>query len=216
VVAQDQAISTNYYKKIILKEEIESRCRLCKEFDETIDYLTSGCPILAKNEYVIRHDKVCTHLHYSICKTLDIETTENWYSHIPKPVCQREDKTVLWNQGVQTDREVLANRPDIIIKDKKDKICLLIDVAIPSDRNAIQKESENKLKYKNLSIEIQRMWNMKCFVILVIIGATGIATRGLKKYLVTIPGKHSVDSLQKKTAGLGTSHIVRKVLQSET
>jgi hypothetical protein len=43
----------------------------------------SACPIL-ENEYVIRHDKVCTHIHYSICKTLGIETTENWYSHIPK------------------------------------------------------------------------------------------------------------------------------------
>jgi hypothetical protein len=53
-------------------------------------------------------------------------------------------------------------------------------VAIPSDRNVIQKESEKKLKYKNVSIEIQRMWNMKCFVIPVIIGATGIVTKGLK------------------------------------
>jgi hypothetical protein len=164
VAAQDQAISTNYFKRKILKEEIESRCRLCKEYEETVDHLTSGCPILAKNEYVIRHDTVCTHLHYSVRKTLGIETTENWYSHIPKPVCQHEDITVLWNQGIQTDREVLANRPDTIIKNKKDKICLLIDVAIPSDRNIIQKESEKKLKYKNLSIEIKRMWKMKCFV----------------------------------------------------
>jgi hypothetical protein len=39
----------------------------------------------------------------------------------------------------------------------------LIDVAIPSDKNVIQKEAEKKL------IEIQRMWNMKCFVIPVII-----------------------------------------------
>jgi hypothetical protein len=42
-------------------------------------------------------------------------------------------------------------------------------------------ESEYKLKYKNLSIEIQGMWNMKCFVIPVIIAATGIVTRRLKK-----------------------------------
>jgi hypothetical protein len=34
---------------------------------------------------------------------------------------EHEDVTVLWNQGIQTDREVLANRPDIIIKNKKDK-----------------------------------------------------------------------------------------------
>jgi hypothetical protein len=59
------------------------------------------------------------------------------------------------------------------------------------------------------------MWNMKCFVIPVIIGATGIVPRGLKKYLETIPGKHSIDSLQ-KPAVLGTSHNIRKVLQSET
>jgi hypothetical protein len=59
------------------------------------------------------------------------------------------------------------------------------------------------------------MWNMKCFVIPVIIAATGIVTRGLKKDLETIPGKHSIDSLQ-KTAVLGTSHIIRKVIQSET
>jgi uncharacterized protein (UPF0371 family) len=68
MAAQDQAISTNYFKKKILKQDIESRCRLCKQYEETIDQLISRCPTLAKNEYIIRHDKVSTHLHYSICK----------------------------------------------------------------------------------------------------------------------------------------------------
>ena len=45
-------------------------------------------------------------------------------------------------------------------------------------------------------------------------GATGIVTRSLKKILEAVPGKHSIDSLQ-KTAILGTSHIIRKVLQCE-
>jgi hypothetical protein len=45
-------------------------------------------------------------------------------------------------------------------------------------------------------------------------GATGIVTRGLIKNLEVVPGKHSIDSLQ-KTAILGTSHIIRKVLQCE-
>ena len=57
VAAQDQAISTNYFKNKILKQEIESKCRLCKQHEETIDYLTSGCPIFAKNEYLMRYDK---------------------------------------------------------------------------------------------------------------------------------------------------------------
>jgi hypothetical protein len=52
---------------------------------------------------------------------------------------------------------------------------MLLDVAIPGDRNVIQKEAEKILKYKDLTIEIrvQRMWNVKTRVIPVIIGATG-------------------------------------------
>jgi hypothetical protein len=73
----------------------------------------------------------------------------------------------------------LANRPDTIVKNKEDITCLLIDVAIPSDKNVIQKEAEKKLKYKNISIEIQRMWNVKCFVTPVITGATGIVSKSL-------------------------------------
>jgi len=63
-------------------------------------------------------------------------------------------------------------------------------------------------------IEIQRMWNLKFMIIPVITGATGIVTRSLRKNLEDIPGKHSIGSLQ-KTAILGTSHIIWKVVQRE-
>ena len=43
------------------------------------------------------------------------------HTHAPKPVYEEGDVTVLWNQAVHTDREVTANRPDIIIKNKKEK-----------------------------------------------------------------------------------------------
>ena len=38
---------------------------------------------------------------------------------MPKPVYEDGDITVLWNEEVHTDKEVTANRPDIIIKNKK-------------------------------------------------------------------------------------------------
>jgi len=59
-----------------------------------------------------------------------------------KPVCEERDVTVLWNQAVHTERDFTANRPDIIIKNEKEKTCTLIDVAIPADRNVAQKEAE--------------------------------------------------------------------------
>ena len=134
---------------------------------------------------------------------------------MPKSVCEEGDVTVLWNQAVHTDREVTANRPDVIIKNKKEKTCTLIDVAKPIDRNVVLKEAEKKLKYKSLCIEIQRTWNLEFTIITVIIGATRIVTRSVRKNLEPIPGKYLIDSLQ-KTIILGTSHIIRKVLQCET
>jgi hypothetical protein len=108
-----------------------------------------------------------------------------------------------------------ANKPDIITKNKAQNTCVLIDVAMPANRNFTQKEAKKKLKYKSLCMETQRMWNMKCMIIPGITGATGIVTRGLKKNSESISGKHSIDWLQ-KTATLVTSHITRKVPQSET
>jgi hypothetical protein len=87
---------------------------------------------------------------------------------------------------------------------------MLIDVTIPGDRNVIQKD-EKILKYKDLTIEIQHMWNVKTRVIPVIIGATGTISKSFSKYTSTIPGKHDVTELQKTTI-LGTAHILRKVL----
>jgi hypothetical protein len=54
MAAQDQAICTNNIIKKILKQENESTCWLCKEYeDNIIDHLSSGRPTLAKNEYII-------------------------------------------------------------------------------------------------------------------------------------------------------------------
>jgi hypothetical protein len=73
---------------------------------------------------------------------------------------------------------------------------MLIDVAIPGDRNVIKKEAEKILKYKDLTIEIQRMWNVKTRMIPVIIGATGTISKSFRKYVSTIPGNHGVKELQ--------------------
>ena len=63
---------------------------------------------------------------------------------------------------------------------------MLIDAAIWGDRNVIKKEAENILKYKDLTIEIQRMWKVKTGAIPVIIGATGTISKSFRKYTINI------------------------------
>jgi enolase len=112
---------------------------------------------------------------------------------------------------IQTDRTIPNNKADIIIRDNEKGTCMLIDVVISGERNVIKKEAEKILKYKDLTIEIQRMWNVKTKVIPVIIGATGTISKTFRKYVSNITGTHEVKELQ-KTAILGTAHILRKVL----
>jgi len=88
---------------------------------------------------------------------------------------------------------------------------VLIDVAIPGDRNVIKKEAGKILRYKDLTIEIQHMWSVKARVIPVIIVATGAVSKSFRKYVIDTPGNHDVKELP-ETAILGTAHILRKVL----
>jgi hypothetical protein len=136
------------------------------------------------------------------------------YEHVPKSVetGQVGNVTIPSNQQVQTDRIILNNKPDIVICDNEKRTCMLIDVAISGDRNVIKKAAEKILKYKDLTVEIQRMWNVKTKTIPVIIGATGTISKSFRKYVSNIPGNHEVKELQ-KTAILGTAHILRKVLR---
>ena len=117
------------------------------------------------------------------------------YDHVPKPV-----KT---SQQVQTYRTILNNKPDIMIHDNKKGTCMIIDFTISGDRNVIKKEAEKVLKYTDLIIEIQCMWNVKAKVIPVIIEATGTISKSLRQYPRNIPGKHEIKKVQKKKKHIG-------------
>ena len=60
---------------------------IIKQFDETIDHIIAACPILAKEQYIKRHYRVCAQLHFNICKEAGAKLDkEHWYEHVPKSV----------------------------------------------------------------------------------------------------------------------------------
>ena len=113
-------------------------------------------------------------------------------------MCRINITTIIIIIIIITDRTIPNNIPDIIIRDNEKGTCMLIDVAISGDRNVIKKEAEKILKYKDLTIEIQRLWNVKTKVIPVIIGATGTISKTFRKHVSNIPGNHEVKELQKQ------------------
>ena len=73
VAAQDQALQTKYYATKILNTETDSKCRFCQQFDETLDHLISASSILAKEQFIKIHDRVCAQLQFNICKETGVQ-----------------------------------------------------------------------------------------------------------------------------------------------
>ena len=98
-----------------------------------------------------------------------------------------------------------------VIKDKVNSTCKLIDMTVPCDKNVSSKEIEKKSKYKDLEIEIQRMWKMKTEVIPIVVGELGTIKKGMENNIRNVSEAMNIKSLQ-KTCLLGIARILRKVL----
>ena len=105
VAVQDQAINTKNYQKVICGQQVESKCRMCSQHNETVDHIVSGCEVLAKTEYISRHNNAAAYLHWSICKDHDIEITDKWYEHEPETVMHNKDNniTIMWDMPVSAE-----------------------------------------------------------------------------------------------------------------
>ena len=129
MAAQTQSLRTNVLKAKIDKSTSDATCRVCKQAEETVDHIVSGCSKFAQKEYKRRHDCVddMTALHWDLCRMYDIQTAQKWYEHQPEGVVEKENVKILWDFNVQTDNEIQARRPDIVIHDKSNKSCYIID-----------------------------------------------------------------------------------------
>ena len=101
--------------------------------------------------------------------------------HNPTPVLENDTHKLPWDFNIQTDHLILARRPDLIIINKKKRICKIVDFAVLVDHRINLKESEKKDKYLDLARELKKQWNMKVMIVPIVIGALGTITKGLLK-----------------------------------
>ena len=106
-----------------------------------------------------------------------------------RPGYEADNITVL---QILTASEIKANKADIVIKNKQEKSCLLIDMSNPTEKNTSVHVTEKLSKNKDLEIKIETMWGMKATTIPVVTGVLGLTKKGLEKYIrcTTNPGEH--------------------------
>ena len=210
IAAQDNAIRTNHIKARIDKTQQNSKCGLCGDRDETINHIISECSKLAQKEYKARHDWVSKVTHWKMCRKFQFDHTNKWYMHNPAPVLENDSHKLF---HIQTDPLIPARRPDLIIINKKTRICKIVDFTVPADHRINLKESEKKDKFLDLAREIKKLWNMKVTIVPIVIGALGIVTKGILKSLEDLEIGGRVETIQ-TTALLRTARILRRVLET--
>ena len=166
MAAQNQSIRTNLVKASIDKNQGDSLCRMCRKVDESIDHIVSGCSKLMQKEHKRRHDNLGKIVHWKLTRKCNSE-------HEPKSVLENKDYKILWDFRIQTDHVIEARRSDLIVVDKKERSCKIIDFAVPGDNKIEEKEKDKIEKYQALGRELQKIWNVKVKIIPLVVGSLG-------------------------------------------
>ena len=134
------------------------------------------------------------------------------WEHKPESVLENEDYKIYLDFSIQTDHVIEARRPDLVVVDKKKRICKIIDFAVPGDSSIEEKEKYKIEEYQDSRMELQKIWNVKLKIIPLVVGSLGAIPKQfgsrLKQTGITV-GKLQVQ----KTVLLETDRILRKVVE---
>ena len=144
-------------------------------------------------------------IHWALCKKYGIKKCERWYEHKVEQVIENNIVKIIWDVCIQVDKQIKHQRADIVVAEDNTKKCLIIDVACPDDNKLILKRNKKLDNYRELRLEIARMWDKETLI--VPIGMLGSIECNLKKLGVS----YNIGILQKSVLP-GTANILRKAL----
>ena len=94
------------------------------------------------------------------------------------------DREYWWNISIKTATKTPHNKPDLVIWEKENKMCSIVEFSCPADINITQKVNDKINVYGLLIGNLQIMYPQYKFnMIQIIVGALGYILKGLTSYL---------------------------------
>ena len=78
-------------------------------------------------------------IHWKLGRKCNFEAGDKWHEYEPEHVLENEGYKILWHFSIQTDHVIEAQRPDLVVVDKKERSCKIIDFAFPGDSKIEEK-----------------------------------------------------------------------------
>ena len=157
-------------------------CPHCKERPKSVDHLATQCNRMLGHDYTRRHNEVVKCIHLFLCNKYGIKRSKRLRTHSVQEISANADVEIRVDTTVATSTKQSANRPDIVIHDKKRREIILIEVGITSQDQLTIVENEKKRKYDVLANEMGAMHNCKTRIIPYVLTWDGIVTKFHKSY----------------------------------
>ena len=197
-----------------------SKCRLCKEYNETVEHLVAGCKHLANSEYLSRHNRALMILAVEWAKENELVTKDViWYKERWErgTMLENDKAKLVWDFQFNLRKTTTSRRPDLILENKEQKKIWICDMACPQQQNIETKVQEKYTKYRQLAFEMrERRIGYEIFVVPLIIGALGGGVREIirnaKKIFDNKERVRKIVGEMQKTVLMDSESIIRKVL----
>ena len=145
-------------------------------------------------------------VNWKLCENFNFEKSEKWYLQNPQTVTENVNQILIWDMNIQCDNVIVERKPDFFIANKMEKTPIIMDAAITFDRRILTRKWKIEM-YQNIGGEIQRLWNLKKFtVLLLVLGALGSVTKNIEISVDKIGIKIYLPTAQESTL-LGTARI---------
>ena len=195
-------------------QNFDKQCRFCHIKNEDIFHLLCSCDRLSASMYLpFRHDEVAKELYNAVIKR---HFPAQSYV-FPRSIWVRQHIELWWDMHVHTVPQVKNNKPDIVLWDKLKKTCHIIDVCVPLDQNVHVQEKTKIDTYTPLSVNLRRLYSDYTYdIVPIVMGATGLITDSLLKYLSTIlehpKTVHSVAAMMQRKVLIGSMRVLKSAL----
>lgn len=217
---QEQMIETRKWKGMRGLNVESVLCRLCGQYDETVQHLLAGCTVLAGTEYVRRHNSALMVLAVQWGKQHGIiEEGTLWYQQrwVKGHVVENDKFKMVWDFEYKLRKYNKSRRPDLTLEDRDGKHIWLVDMACPQEQNIEAKHREKLNKYQQLAFETrEKRLGFHVEIIPLVIGCLGGGIKKLQQQIKKlIP--HEKDArwvvrTMQKTVLMESETLLRKVL----
>ena len=161
-----------------------NKCRLCKTSVEDVNHIIASCNQMSARYYLpLRHDAVASNLLEIIIKKNHSEQNVKLMNE-SEYVLKIDNHEYWWNISIKTTTKFIHNKPDLLLWDNEQKICLVIDFSCPCDINLINKTTEKINTYGPLIRNLQISYPQYRFeMIPIVVIALGYVVKSLITYV---------------------------------